>query len=158
MRPRADCGPAGGCSFAGAWGGGGGRGLRRVKVLSYFFDRATQTGLLPDADEPSAYIQANEFLIKAKEVCAVRADEVERVYPDVEEKDRAFICFDLLYEHLLIAEGFGLGGAGGRGSAGEEDDVQLELVKRVRYNGGEVEAGWALGAAISSMDSCAEGG
>ena len=39
------------------------------------------------------------------------------------------------------------------GTAGEKDDVQLELVKRVQYNGGEVESGWALCAAISSMDS-----
>ena len=148
MEPGKACGRSSGCSFSGVWGGGGGQGLRRVKLLSYFVDRASQTGVIEDESEPSAYVQASEFLTKAREVCSANVSDVPRLYPRVKDKDAAFLCFDLLYQHMLVTEGLGIGG-------GADDDVQLELVKRVRYRETEVEAGWALGSAISSLDTCA---
>lgn len=152
MHIRTSCGVTNGCSFAGAWGGGGGLGLQNVKVLSYFFDRAEQTGIIEDKEVPSAPMEMDSFLVKAHEICDKSITDIHMTYPKLDDKDASFLCFDLLYQHSLLSSGFDLGKSSSNSS--RSGNLNLELVKRVRYKDTEVEAGWALGAAINSMNTC----
>ena len=139
-----DPAPVAQCGFDGAWGGGGGDGAAKFYVSSYFFDRASQAGLLPP-NAIEAPITPRAFKLAADTACAAR-DAAARVqaFPVGPEgsPDAQLFCLDLTYCHALLTSGFGL-----------EDETPIRLVKQVRYKGKPVEAAWPLGAAINSLGS-----
>ncbi len=57
MKKEEPCGASAGCSFAGAWGGGGGEGAETFYASSYFFDRAVQAGIVEDPKAISATVK-----------------------------------------------------------------------------------------------------
>lgn len=130
------------CTFDGVWSGGGGAGQKDLLVASFFFDRAAEVGIIKDVKAPTAIVKPSQFEDVAAEVCGTSFEEMASKYPSVQASDRPYICMDLLYEYVLLVDGFGV-----------KRDQEVKLVKRVLYNGAEVEAAWALGMAIESVSS-----
>lgn len=58
----------------------------------------------------------------------------------VKEKEAPFLCLDLAFQHTLLTKGFHI-----------PETTPITLVKKVRYQGQEVEAAWPLGAAINLL-------
>lgn len=58
----------------------------------------------------------------------------------VDEKQAHFLCLDLAFQHTLLTAGFHIPAS-----------TPITLVKRVKYQGQEVEAAWPLGAAINLL-------
>jgi apyrase len=73
----------------------------------------------------------------ARACAASSAAEVEALFPSAEGD---YLCLDLTFQHALLTVGFGMA-----------DHAKLTLVKRVAYQGTEIEAAWPLGAAINSL-------
>ncbi|CAM6099657.1 unnamed protein product [Calypogeia fissa] len=130
------------CTFGGVWSGGGGSGQSNLLVASFFFDKAAEVGIIKDSKAATAIVKPSQFEDAAKDVCGTSSEEVESKYPGIQASDRAYICMDLLYEYVLLVDGFGV-----------RPDQEIKLVKRVEYKGAEVEAAWALGMAIQSVSS-----
>ncbi|XP_034190450.1 nucleoside diphosphate phosphatase ENTPD5 isoform X2 [Osmia lignaria lignaria] len=95
-----------------------------IYAFSYYFDRATEVGLV----DPffGGAIQVSAFLKHAKEACD---------YPNT---DQPFICLDLTFIYILLRDGFGL-----------EPTTKLYLYKKI--NGHELS--WALGAAFNIIQN-----
>uniref|UniRef100_A0A8C5WAK5 nucleoside diphosphate phosphatase n=1 Tax=Leptobrachium leishanense TaxID=445787 RepID=A0A8C5WAK5_9ANUR len=89
-------------------------------AFSYFYDRATESGLIDYASGGSAEVR--DFFHKAEEVCD-NMDNFTSYSP--------FLCMDLTYIAALLQEGFGL-----------PDSTMLQLTKKMH----EVEISWTLGA------------
>mmetsp|Transcript_28108 Transcript_28108/g.53169 ORF Transcript_28108/g.53169 Transcript_28108/m.53169 type:complete len:478 (+) Transcript_28108:83-1516(+) len=135
-------GPADECSFDGVWGGGASASssLSDVHLSSYFFDRAQQAGLVGE-DVISGDTTPGEFGKAAVRACGAESAEAAAIgFSGVGDSDAPYLCIDLTFCHTLLTQGFGLG-----------SDAQLKLVKRIPYQGTEIEAAWPLGAAINSL-------
>ncbi|XP_076299140.1 ectonucleoside triphosphate diphosphohydrolase NTPase isoform X2 [Lasioglossum baleicum] len=96
----------------------------KIYAFSYYFDRATEVGLV----DPFAggVVQVRAFLKQAKEACD---------YPNT---DQPFICLDLTYIYVLLRDGFGL-----------EPTTKLYLYKKITGH----ELSWALGAAFNIIQN-----
>lgn len=128
------------CTFNGVWGGGGGDGQKVVYVSSYFFDRAEQSGIIKTGSIGDKFT-LKAFKEAAKKACAITSvSEVGMQFPGIEEAHAPYFCMDLMYCHTLLEQGFSL-----------KPSSDLNLVKRIKYHGDEVEAAWPLGAAINSL-------
>lgn len=128
------------CSFNGIWNGGGGVGVKEVFVASYFFDRASQLGVISDPSVPSARVTPKHFADAAEKVCSTPLSEMANVYPLVEPKDLGYVCLDITYQYTLMTVGLDI-----------KPEQSVNLVKRIEYKEKQVEAAWPLGAAIASM-------
>lgn len=60
----------------------------------------------------------------------------------VETKQAPFLCLDLAFQYTMLKEGFRL-----------PEDTSFTLVKKVKYRGQEIEAAWALGAAVNLLSA-----
>uniref|UniRef100_A0A8B9HK31 nucleoside diphosphate phosphatase n=1 Tax=Astyanax mexicanus TaxID=7994 RepID=A0A8B9HK31_ASTMX len=92
-------------------------------AFSYFFDHAVEADLI-DENRGGA-VQTRDFRKRAKEVC----NKMSMFNPM-----KAFLCMDLTYITCLLKDGYGF-----------KENTVLELIKKVN----NVEASWALGAAIN---------
>jgi apyrase len=140
MKHQAECGaPQLHCTFNGAWAGSRVPGV--FYISSYFWDRAADAGLLPDANAIQAAIRPQQFGEVAHKACrAGSIDDVGAAFPALPEELRPFWCLDLVYAHSLLTKGFKI----------KENSI-ITLVKRVDYKGEHVEAAWPLGAAINLL-------
>ncbi|XP_015433577.1 PREDICTED: ectonucleoside triphosphate diphosphohydrolase 5 isoform X2 [Dufourea novaeangliae] len=95
-----------------------------IYAFSYYFDRATEVGLV----DPffGGVVQVSAFLKQAMDACD---------YPNT---DQPFICLDLTFIYVLLRDGFGL-----------EPTTKLYLYKKI--NGHELS--WALGAAFNIIQN-----
>ncbi|KAL4422474.1 hypothetical protein ABPG75_008671 [Micractinium tetrahymenae] len=140
MKHQADCGaPQLQCTFNGAWGGP--RVPKAFYVSSYFWDRATDAGLIAEAGAIQQRVRPSDFGGLAHKACSTPLGDLGVMFPKVAEELRPFFCLDLAYAHTLLTKGFKI-----------PEDAQVQLVKKVEYNGEQVEAAWPLGAAINSLD------
>ncbi|KAF7053975.1 hypothetical protein CFC21_061759 [Triticum aestivum] len=129
------------CTFGGVWNGGGGDGQKNLFVASFFYDRAAQAGFV-NPKAAVAKVKPSDFEEAARRVCKLNVKEAHATYPDVSEEDIPFLCMDLVYQHTLLVDGFGV------------DPYQdITLVKKVRYGNSFVEAAWPLGSAIEVASS-----
>ena len=142
LRQDAACGVEAQCSFGGAWGGGGGEGAKTMYLTSYFFDRAVETGLVPES-ATSARIRPADFRSKAEAVCRVAwagPADVRQRFPDVEEDHAPYVCLDLTFISSLLVDGFKINAMS-----------ELVVVKQFLYEGLLFESAWPLGAAINTL-------
>ncbi|XP_026886899.2 ectonucleoside triphosphate diphosphohydrolase 5 isoform X1 [Electrophorus electricus] len=95
-------------------------------AFSYYFDHAVEANLIDEAQ--GGTLQVLDFKKKAKEVC----NRMSLYNPDF-----PFLCMDLAYITCLLKDGYGF-----------QENAALELTKKVN----NVEASWALGAAISYLE------
>ncbi|XP_003490259.1 ectonucleoside triphosphate diphosphohydrolase 5 isoform X1 [Bombus impatiens] len=95
-----------------------------IYAFSYYFDRATEVGLVDPFS--GGVIQVNAFQKQARDACD---------YPNT---DQPFICLDLTFIYVLLRDGFGL-----------EPNTKLYLYKKI--NGHELS--WALGAAFNIIQN-----
>ncbi|XP_078042483.1 ectonucleoside triphosphate diphosphohydrolase NTPase isoform X1 [Augochlora pura] len=95
-----------------------------IYAFSYYFDRATEVGLV----DPffGGVVQVSALLEMAKAVCD---------YPNT---DQPFICLDLTFIYVLLRDGFGL-----------EPTTKLYLYKKITGH----ELSWALGAAFNIIQN-----
>lgn len=130
------------CSFGGVWSGGGGEGFTKIYVASYFFDRASQLGVIADPGSSVAEVKPSQFADAASKVCKLSVEEIPKQFPRVDAKDAPYVCLDVSYQYVLLTAGFGI-------DAGST----VALVKKIKYKGKEVEAAWPLGAAIDALST-----
>jgi apyrase len=73
-----------------------------------------------------------------------RAGALRRARPraQVEKAQAPYLCLDLSFQFALLTHGFKV-----------EAASPVTLVKRVKYQGQEIEAAWPLGAAINLLSS-----
>ncbi|KAM0826425.1 hypothetical protein ACQ4PT_068886 [Festuca glaucescens] len=129
------------CTFGGVWNGGGGDGQKNLFVASFFFDRAAEAGFV-NPKAAVAKVKPSDFEEAARRVCKLNVKEAQATYPDVQEKNIPYLCMDLVYQHTLLVDGFGV------------DPYQdITLVKKVPYGNSFVEAAWPLGSAIEVASS-----
>ena len=60
----------------------------------------------------------------------------------VERAQAPYLCLDLSFQYALLTDGFKI-----------EAARPVTLVKRVKYQGQEIEAAWPLGAAINLLST-----
>lgn len=139
MRHQEKCGaPQLQCSFGGAWGGPRVPGV--FYVSSYFWDRATDAGLIKDESARHVIVSPGHFKKAAKHACSLDVVSLEVNYPKVPDTQRPFFCLDLTYAHTLLTQGFKI-----------PEGMEVTIVKQVQYKGEYVEAAWPLGAAINLL-------
>ena len=127
------------CSFKAPW-----RGTTATKpiyyVSSYFWDRATETGIIGRADAIDWETTPAEFAKHARHTCGKNLDDIARLYPRVVADQAPYFCLDLSFCHTVLTRGFNI-----------HESERIKLVKRVSYNGQAVEAAWPLGAALNAL-------
>ncbi|KAK4440387.1 Apyrase [Sesamum alatum] len=129
------------CSFNGVWNGGGGDGRNNLYVASFFYDTAAETGII-EPNAPGATVRPIQYLKAAKRACAANVDNINSTFPLIDKRDVPFLCMDLVYQYMLLVDGFGL------------DPLQeIRVLKEVKYKGSLVGAAWPLGCAVELLSS-----
>ena len=47
------------------------------------------------------------YLKAAKKACSANVDNIKTIFPQLEDYDVPYLCMDLVYEYILLVEGFG---------------------------------------------------
>eukprot|EP00049_Salpingoeca_infusionum_P001362 m.47664 g.47664 ORF g.47664 m.47664 type:complete len:525 (+) comp10988_c0_seq1:257-1831(+) len=111
-----------------------------IFAMSYYFDRATQVGLIPEASNGEE-LSVTAFADVAKDVCGLDAASVMAKYPLVDDAETAaFLCTDLCFITALLEHGFGIGAS-----------APVRVAKQIEYNGEAVETQWPLGASLGEI-------
>ncbi|XP_012268935.2 ectonucleoside triphosphate diphosphohydrolase 5 isoform X2 [Athalia rosae] len=97
---------------------------RDIMAFSYYFDRATEVGLIDPFS--GGIITVDAFLKQAMESCD---------YPNT---DQPFMCLDLTFIYVLLRDGFNL-----------QPTTKLQLYKKISGH----ELSWALGAAFNILQN-----
>ena len=111
-------------------------------LTSYFFDRAVETGLVPES-AIRAHMKPADFRAKASSVCRVPwtgFEDMKTRFPDVEEDHAPFVCMDLSFITSLLEDGFKI-----------PSMEEFVMVKQFLYRGEYFESAWPLGAAINTL-------
>ncbi|BDA45973.1 Apyrase 2 [Coccomyxa sp. Obi] len=139
LRQNLECGaPQDQCAFNGAWGGGA--KPTAFYVSSYFWDRATDAGIIGDKAAITWVLKPNDFGTAAAKACSSTVATLSQSFPNVEASQAPYLCLDLSFLHTLLTEGFKI-----------REGADVSLVKRVKYQAQEIEAAWPLGAAINLL-------
>ncbi|XP_003740293.1 ectonucleoside triphosphate diphosphohydrolase 5 [Galendromus occidentalis] len=99
---------------------------RDMFLMSYYYDRAVDTGLIEDGDD-GKLLQVGDFKKRAQHECQHRSQGLIL---------NEFLCTDLTYVYALLHDGLGL-----------PDSAYIWVVKKLRGS----EVSWALGAALSGI-------
>ncbi|CAI9090697.1 OLC1v1025521C1 [Oldenlandia corymbosa var. corymbosa] len=127
------------CTFNGVWNGGGGAGQKNLYVSSFFYDIAREIGII-DPNAPSGFARPVDFNTAAKIACRTKYSDIATRFPNVEERDRPYICLDLVYQYSLLVDGFGL-----------SPYRKITLVNKIKYKDSLFGAAWPLGYAIQAV-------
>eukprot|EP00892_Ulva_mutabilis_P000339 jgi/Ulvmu1/10305/UM060_0107.1 len=142
LRLREDCGAKKElCTFAGAWGAVPSHSGRKFCVMSYFFDRALDAGIITDADATQAEVRPQAFADAAGRACALDAAAAESEFAGAGD-NAPYMCLDLSFQAALLTDGMKV-----------PADQKVTLVRQVKYRGEYYEAAWALGAAINTLSA-----
>ncbi|CAI8613581.1 unnamed protein product [Vicia faba] len=130
------------CTFSGIWNGGGGNGQKNLFASSSFFYLPEDTGMV-DASTHNFILRPIDIETKAKEACALKFEDAKTAYPFLDKKNVAsYVCMDLIYQYVLLVEGFGL------------DPLQkITSGKEIEYQDAIVEAAWPLGSAVEAISA-----
>lgn len=144
LLPKGDCGDDSGtgkCTFAGVWGGPQTPPAQRMVLISYFYDRMHDVGVIPDAAGKEVELTPSNFSAAASLACSAGREGMESAEVRFESlpKDRAdWLCFDLTYQAAILTHGFGV-----------PESQSLGVLHRIEYHNQSFEASWALGLAIA---------
>ena len=132
------------CSFAGAW-----TTERRSRMvgMSYLRERASEAkvrGFPASGPAAAVTITPGDLRAAGREVCRTAAKDLARAYPEAEEAHAPYLCLDVAYAYSLLTRGFGMG-----------EEEEITLVDKIEREGvgGAVEAAWALGDAVATMEA-----
>ena len=132
------------CSFAGAW-----TTERRSRMvgMSYLRERASEAkvrGFPASGPAAAVTITPGDLRAAGREVCRTAAMDLARAYPEAEEAHAPYLCLDVAYAYSLLTRGFGMG-----------EEEEITLVDKIEREGvgGAVEAAWALGDAVATMEA-----
>lgn len=140
LKQDADCGaPVAQCAFNGAWGGGN-RHPTAFYVSSYFWDRATDAGIIREQDAIMWDLKPADLVTAATLACSTPIVGLAALFPKVGSDQAPYLCLDLTFQHTLLTAGFKI-----------PESTKVSLVKRVKYHSQEVEAAWPLGAGINVL-------
>jgi hypothetical protein len=68
---------------------------------------STQAGFV-NPKAAVAKVKPSDFEEAARRVCKLNVKEAQVTYPDVQEKNIPYLCMDLVYQHTLLVDGFGM--------------------------------------------------
>nr|GMD91009.1 apyrase 2-like [Ipomoea batatas] len=128
------------CTFGGVWNGGGGNGQKNLFVASFFFDRASEVGIVADPNAAVAKVRPVDFESAASSACSTGLEDAKSKFPRIDANNLPYLCMDLTYEFSLLVDGFGI-----------DPKQYITLVKKVKYQNSLVEAAWPLGSAIEAV-------
>ncbi|XP_057811985.1 apyrase-like [Salvia miltiorrhiza] len=127
------------CSFGGVWNGGGGAGFDTLYAASYYYDTAAESGVVePNAN--STQVRPKAYLKAARKACSASVDNISSIFPLIEETDVPYLCMDLVYEYILLVEGFGI-----------KPTKEITVLKNVAYKDSWIGAAWPLGCAVDLL-------
>ncbi|XP_031111057.1 apyrase-like [Ipomoea triloba] len=132
------------CTFNGVWSGGGGAGMKNVYISSYFYDIASQVGIVDPSTTPSKIVKPSAYLEAAKVVCATNYNDMKSTFPNAIEDFYPYYCLDLVYQYTLLVDGFGV-----------HPRKEITVITEVEYKNYMVGAAWPLGCAIDVISSSA---
>ena len=55
-----------------------------------------------------AKVKPSDFEEAARRVCKLNVKEAQATYPDVSADNIPYLCMDLVYQHTLLVDGFGM--------------------------------------------------
>nr|BAM84271.1 apyrase [Medicago truncatula] len=130
------------CTFGGIWNGGGGNGQKHLFASSSFFYLPEDVGMV-NPKTPNFKIRPVDLVSEAKKACALNFEDAKSTYPFLAKKNIAsYVCMDLIYQYVLLVDGFGL------------DPLQeITSGKEIEYQDAVLEAAWALGNAVEAISS-----
>ncbi|KAL6756481.1 nucleoside phosphatase GDA1/CD39 [Haematococcus lacustris] len=130
------------CTFSGAWRGKARYGAAYY-VSSYFWDRAVDSGIITDSSALTWPTTPEMYATKAAESCSkTDLTDLLATHKGLAPDTAPFLCLDLSYCHQLLTAGFKLAG-----------NQPITLVKQISYKGQNIEASWALGAAVNDLSA-----
>ncbi|KAL0352638.1 UNVERIFIED_CONTAM: putative apyrase 1 [Sesamum angustifolium] len=110
-------------------------------ILHHSSMTAAETGII-EPNAPGATVRPIQYLKAAKRACTANVDNINSTFPLVGKRDVPFLCMDLVYEYMLLVDGFGV------------DPLQdITVLKEVKYKGSSLEAAWPLGCAVELVSS-----
>lgn len=91
-------------------------------------------------DANTARVRPIVYRNAAKKACSANVDNIKKIFPDIDERDVAFLCMDLVYEYSLLVDGLGVA-----------PFREITVVKNVEYKGSAIGAAWPLGCAVELL-------
>ncbi|XP_042029156.1 apyrase-like [Salvia splendens] len=127
------------CTFDGVWNGGGGDGSDNLYAASYFYDTAIEAGIV-ELNANITEVRPYVYLKAAKKACSANVDNIKTIFPQLEDYDVPYLCMDLVYEYILLVEGFAI-----------KPTKKITVVKNLEYKDSWIGAAWPLGCAVELL-------